>query len=366
MRIVLLHFQALEKYPPILNFIRDLEREGIEKVTVLSTNAANNWFKSAISIFRWGTIGSSKWTRYTTYIIFNLFALCYLLIKRPNKVVYYETLSCWPVYWYKKIRSNTKVFIHFHEYTSDEEKNWSSAYYKNLLVKEAYLLQEAYWVSHTNEDRMRLFLQDYPFLQDRQCHVFPNYPPADWSARAQKIRKQRTNSDSIKLVYVGALGLQTTYIQELAEWIQEQNGKYSLDIYTDIIEQEVFYFLQNLNSSFIQLKAAIPYFNLPEVLAQYDIGVVFYKGHIPNYIYNVPNKVMEYLDCGLQVICSTELKSCLEFKKRHILETIHMINFKNINTIKTVHPNFNTLNCNHILPVYSDLLKKLKNDAGKA
>jgi glycosyltransferase involved in cell wall biosynthesis len=364
MSIVVLHFQALEKYPPILNFIRDLEREEIEKVSVLSTNNSNNWFKSSISIFRWGTIGSSKWIRYATYIIFNLFALCYLLIKRPTKVVYYETLSCWSVYWYKKIRSNTKVFIHFHEYTSEEEKNRSSAYYKNLLVKEIYLLQQADWVSHTNEDRMRLFRLDYPFLRDRQCHVFPNYPPADWSARAQNLRKQLPNSDSIKLVYVGALGMQTTYIQELAEWIQEQRGKYSLDIYTDNIEQEVKGFLLNLNSSYINLKAAITYFDLPEVLAHYDIGVVLYKGHIPNYVYNVPNKVMEYLACGLQVICSIELKSCLEFKKRHILEAIHMINFKNINTIKTVHPNFETINYNYIFQEYLDLLNKLKNNAG--
>ena len=360
MRIVLLHFQPLEKYPPILNLIRDLEREGIKKVSVLSTNTANNWFKSSISIFRWGNLGSSKCSRYITYIIFNLFALCYLLIKRPSKVVYYETLSCWSVYWYKKIHSKVKLFIHFHEYTSEQEKNWSSAYYKNLLIKETYLLQKADWVSHTNEDRLRLFRQDYPFLQSAQCHIFPNYPPADWTLRAQQIRTNRVASDIIKLVYVGALGLQTTYIKELAEWIQEQRGKYSFDIYTDNIEQEVTEFLQDINSSFIQLKAAIPYFDLPEVLAQYDIGVVLYKGNIPNYIYNVPNKVMEYLACGLQVICTIELKSCFEFKKKNRLDTLYMIDFKNFNTLATIEINCNALNYNYRLTVHSELLKKLE------
>lgn len=340
MSIVIVHFQPLEKYPPILNLIRDLEREEIEKVSILSTNTSNNWFKSSIVIHRWGTIGSSKLTRYATYIIFNLFALCYLLIKRPTKVIYYETLSCWSVYWYKKIRSNSKVFIHFHEYTSYEEKKKSSAYYKNLLVKETYLLQQADWVSHTNEDRMRLFRLDYPFLQDKQCHIFPNYPPSEWSARAQKIRKQRTNSDSIKLVYVGALGLQTTYIQELAEWIKEQHGKYNLDIYTDNIEQEVNEFLQNLDSAYIQLKAAIPYFELPEVLAHYDIGVVLYKGHIPNYVFNVPNKVMEYLACGLSVIYSKELITTSLFHEKFALTQMIAIDFKKIkNSIFAVSVN---------------------------
>ena len=343
MRIVILHFQPLEKYPPILNLIRDLERDEIEKVSVLSTNTSNNWFTSPLVLHRWGQIGSSKWARYATYIIYNLFALCYLLIKRPTKVVYYETLSCWPVYWYKKIRSNSKVFIHFHEYTSCEEKNSSSAYYKNLLVKEIYLLQKADWVSHTNDDRMRLFRKDYPFLHDKQCHIFPNYPPEDWTLRAQQIRSTRIPSEIIKLVYVGALGMQTTYIQELAEWIQEQHGKYSLDIYTDNIEPEVREFLQNLNSSFIQLKAAIPYFDLPEVLAQYDIGVVLYKGHIPNYVYNVPNKVMEYLLCGLHVWFPKDLKTTADFFNEQLKQDNTIPNYLRTGYLKDIKIEYSPL-----------------------
>jgi len=343
MSIVVLHFQALEKYPPILNLIRDLEREEIKEVSVLSTNTANNWFKSSIVLHRWGNLGSNKFTRYATYIIFNLFALCYLLIKRPTKVVYYETLSCWSVYWYKKIRSNTKVFIHFHEYSSDEEKNKSSAYYKNLLAKEVYLLQQAVWVSHTNDDRMRLFRQDYPFLQDEQCHIFPNYPPSDWSARAQQIRTNRAASDIIKLVYVGALGMQTTFIKELAEWIQEQNGKYSLDIYTDNIEQEVKQFLQNLNSSYINLKAAIPYFDLPEVVAQYDVGLVLYKGIYLNHIYSVPNKVMEYLLCGLDVWFPKEMKTTADFFNEQIKQEITIPNYLRTGYLKDIKIEYSPL-----------------------
>jgi hypothetical protein len=34
---------------------------------------------------------------------------------------------------------------------------------------------------------------------------------------------------------------------------------------------------------------------------------VLYKGHIPNYVYNVPNKVYEYLSCGLHVIVGAKL-----------------------------------------------------------
>lgn len=51
----------------------------------------------------------------------------------------------------------------------------------------------------------------------------------------------------------------------------------------------------------------IDYYELPKELIKYDIGLVLYKGHIPNYIYNVPNKVYEYLACGLQVWYSKDL-----------------------------------------------------------
>jgi hypothetical protein len=130
---------------------------------------------------------------------------------------------------------------------------------------------------------------------------------------------------------VGALGMHTTFIKELAEWIQEQRGKYSLDIYTDNIEPEVSAFLQNLNSSFIQLKTSIFYFDLPELLAQYDIGVVLYTGHIPNYMYNVPNKIMEYLVCGLGVVYSKELVSTSLFQEKFGLMQMKAIDFKKIN-----------------------------------
>jgi hypothetical protein len=48
-------------------------------------------------------------------------------------------------------------------------------------------------------------------------------------------------------------------------------------------------------------------------LINYDIGVTIYNGHIPNYIYNVPNKILEYLACGLNVWYSSELISTQKF-----------------------------------------------------
>ena len=59
--------------------------------------------------------------------------------------------------------------------------------------------------------------------------------------------------------------------------------------------------LAALGNEWVRFREAVNYYSLPEILGGYDIGVILYNGHIPNYIYNAPNKLFEYLDCGLDV-----------------------------------------------------------------
>jgi hypothetical protein len=358
MKIALLHFQPLELYPPVMNCIRDMEEAKVSDLKILSTHSKNNWFSAPYSIFRLGNYATSRWSRYWTYLYFNFVSFFFLCYYRPKKVLYYETYSSWPVYWYKKLFPSVYIFIHFHEYVSENEKKESSAYYKYLLKKETALLKKAIWISHTNEDRMQLFQQDYPFLSKDQCHILPNYPPADWAIRSQQIRANRKVSGFKRLVYVGALGLNSTYIREIAEWINSQKGIYTLDIYCNSVEEEIFEFFHNMNSSFISINSAIPYYELPELLATYDIGLVLYKGHIPNYVYNVPNKVYEYLVCGLQVLCSHDLISTSNFKDNYSIKKISIIDFNDLEYL----PNKNWVNDTVFEPVsliHNSLLNKL-------
>jgi hypothetical protein len=327
MKIALVHFQPLELYPPVMNCIRDMEEENVSELKIFTTHSKNNWFSATFPIFRLGNYTTSRWSRYWTYLYFNFISFFFLCFYRPEKVLYYETYSAWPVYWYKKLFPKILIFIHFHEYVSEKEKKESSVYFKYLLIKETALLKKAIWISHTNEDRMRFFQQDYPFVSKEQCHILPNYPPDDWAIRAQQIRANRQVRTVKRLVYVGALGLDTTYIQEIAEWIIEQNGAYSLDIFSNNIDKAVLNFLNNLKSPYISLYKSIPYFDLPEVLATFDIGLVLYNGHIPNYVYNVPNKVFEYLACGLEVWYSEELISTNKFKQEYDIQQLISISF---------------------------------------
>lgn len=358
MSLALLHFQPLENYPPVMNCIRDLEEEKVTEIKIFSTYSQNNWFSSSYPIYRLGNYTTSRWSRYWTFLYFNFVSFFFLCYYRPKKVLYYETYSSWPVYWYKKLFPAVLVFIHFHEYVSEKEKKESSVYFKYLLKKEANILKNANWISHTNEDRMRFFQKDYPFLSKDQCHILPNYPPADWALRAQQIRASRQVSDVKRMVYVGALGLDATYIKEIAAWIEEQNGAYTLDIYSGNIDKAVLNFLQNLKSPYISLYKSIPYFELPEQLATYDMGLVLYKGIVPNHIYSVPNKIVEYLSCGLEVWYSEELVSTNKFKQEYYIQQLISIKFTNLTSIpeKKVFAN---IDASHKIGKSSPLIPKL-------
>jgi hypothetical protein len=358
MSLALLHFQPLEHYPPVMNCIRDMEEEKVSELKIFTTHSKNNWFSSSYPIYRLGNYTSSRFSRYWTYLNFNFVSFLFLCYYRPAKVLYFETYSSWPVYWYKKLFPAVIVFIHFHEYVSEKEKKESSFYFKYLLYKETALLKKAIWISHTNEDRMRLFQQDCPFVRKEQCHILPNYPPTDWAARSQQIRANRQITTVTRMVYVGALGLDTTYIKEIAAWIEEQKGTYTLDIYSSNIDKAVLDFLYNLKPSYISIHKATPYFELPELLATYDIGLVLYKGHIPNYVYNVPNKVYEYLACGLQVLCSHDLKSTSNFKDKYSIQKISIIDFNDLKNLFNMNW-FNDTVYESVSIIHNSLLNKL-------
>jgi hypothetical protein len=326
-KIAILHYQPLEKYPPIMNFIHNLEIKNIN-CKVFTTNSQINWFNSKFNIHRFGSFSTNTVVRYWTHINYNLVTFLQLLFYKPTKIIYYETYSSLPVYWYKRLFKVTPIFIHFHEYISPVEKQDSSYYVKCLLKREAYLLKNANWISQTNKERMELFQKDYPFLSQSVCHIFPNYPPANWQNLAQTNKTDRSQTTYQKIIYIGALGMKSTYIEVFAKWIHQQKGAYYFDIFSDNMEKEVMEMIAALKSPFISIKQPINYFDLPSILANYDIGVVLYTGHIPNYVYNVPNKVFEYLVCGLDVWYSKDLISTAKFQQDNKIENLKAVCFK--------------------------------------
>lgn len=331
-KVAVLHFQPLERYPPVMNDIRDFKTMPNSKLSVFSTSNHDNWFnEEGVKIYRYGKPSTqNRFIRYSIYVFFNLLVCIKLLLLRPSHIIAYETLSVFPAFVIHKIYPDTKIHIHLHEYTSKEEIDASSKYYKWLIKLERKIISQKYcWVSHTNKDRNRLYLKDNPEIDEKKMLVFPNYPPASWYENAVKNKSLKINSSHIKLVHVGALSLDTTYLLEMVDWVISKNGVYHLDFYLSNIDQKTVNYLDNIVATyeFIKIYPTVKYYELPDILKNYDIGLVLYKGCIPNYVYNVPNKVLEYLACGLDVWYSDKLKSTKIFVEANGIDRCYELNF---------------------------------------
>lgn len=305
-KIAIIHFSPLELYPPVQNFLNLIADQGDKKNLLVFTTAANNsqldTFLSPaanISIIRigrsGGQIGSLK--RYFNYMHFYSVCLLKLIITRPKKVLYYETISSYPAYLYKKI-FNTKahILVHYHEYTAPGEYTLGMKLTRYFHHCEKWLYPKLSWISHTNEYRMQKFKEDIFPVKVCNDHIVPNYPPAAWQASFKT-----TIIMPVKIVYAGALGMDTMFTATFANWVIAQKGKVCWDIYSYNITHEAKRFINELATDFINLKPAVNYNALPEILSKYDVGVILYNGHILNYVYNQPNKLFEYLSCGLDV-----------------------------------------------------------------
>lgn len=334
-KVAIIHYQPLEKYPPVMNFINTIDEIDFVKSEVFTTFKKNYiWFsKKHTTIHRVSKQQTTTLGRYWGFLKFNYKCFLQLVLYKPSIIFVYETYSMFPAYIYKILAQKTKVHIHYHEYTSLQEINNSSLYYKGLHALEKKLFYTCESISHTNEDRVELFLKDYSFVKESKMIVAPNMPPSNWD-EFSKIHKKENKSGITRLVHVGALSLETMYVEKMANWVIAQKGLIALDFYTDNITDEARKFIEGLQNNHIQLHDSINYFELPKVLIHYDIGLTLYNGHIPNYVYNVPNKVLEYLACGLGVWYPNELISTQKFIEEYKINGCTGINFQIIDTLK--------------------------------
>ena len=316
--VVIIHFQPLESYPPVQNLLEFISsNHPATPVTVITTRSTNNSLgrfapgSKNIQILRLGKSGTglSALQRYWTYVLFNLGALWLLLVKRAASLLYFETLSALPAYIYKRFfAARIPLFIHYHEYVSPAEYTEGPTLVSWIHAKEKKLYPLAAWISQTNADRLERFLADEQLPAGNNNFVLPNYPPRKWNHVPAGIV-----SLPVKIVYAGALSLDTMYTEGFATWVHQQQGRLSWDIYTQNCTAEARAFIEQLQSPYIRMLNGVDYYQLASILPAYDAGVILYKGHIPNYVYNAPNKLFEYLACGLDVWFPVIMKGCLPY-----------------------------------------------------
>jgi hypothetical protein len=360
-KVAIIHFQPLEKYPPVMNFINTIDEMDFVKSEVFTTFIKNGiWFsKINTTIHRFSKQHTTSLGRYWGYLKFNFGSFFQLVVYKPSIIFVFETYSIFPAYLYKILAPKTKVHIHYHEYTSTQEIKNSSLYFKGLHALEKKLFRTCESMSHTNEDRMELFLKDYPFINPSKGIIAPNYPPSNWYDFAKSNKKGNT-SGITRLVHVGALSMETMHVEKIVEWVIAQKGLFTLDFYTDNITDDARKYIEGLQNNHIQLHDSINYFELPKVLIYYDIGLTLYNGHIPNYAFNVPNKVLEYLACGLGVWYSIELISTKKFVLKHEILGCSSIDFINPEALKMESlDNLNFFNKNRSFEILLNTPNKL-------
>ncbi len=334
-KIAILHFSPLELYPPVQNFIEVFGKtnptQSLYIFTTTSITKELDKFTATASgtrIIRLGKSGQhiTSYQRIQTYLLFYLGSFLYLLWLQPSRVLYYETISSFPVYLYRRfINKKVAVFIHYHEYTTPGEFEKGMMLTKWFHRLEKWLYPIAKWVSHTNLFRMQMFEKDISPVTITNPQVVPNYPPKSWYQPANDMKAM-----PLKIVYAGSLSMDTMYTGSFAKWVVAQNGKVIWHIYAYNISNEAKTYLQSLQTNFIELKEGVNYRALPQILTQYQVGVILYMGHIPNYMYNAPNKLFEYLACGLDVWYPDIMTGIHAYDTNKTFPKVMPLNFNNL------------------------------------
>lgn len=309
-KIAIIHYLPIENYPPVIN---NLEIFGDYKIDyfLLTTYFNDSKYIKYLSrnIFRFNFKSSKFYFIYASYIIFNIFGFIILSIKRPNIILYYDTLSVFPALLYKKLKPRTKVYSHQHEYVSAEEIKKSKVYYKFLNWFERKNIHLIDLISHTNQDRIREYLKDNSNYSISKVFEWPNYPPKSWI-----MNRKMKNFQSLSFIYVGSLSVDNSYLSDFLDWFVIHENL-NIDFFSqNATENTIKKILDTKNCS---LKGTIEYSSLKDTLPKYDVGLVLYKPHIPNVKFCISNKVFEYLVCGLDVWCPKDIVTTYEWAKKN-------------------------------------------------
>lgn len=314
----------MELFPPVMNMARFLALNLGEhtEIAIYTTSAGPKFpvFTTPdlrnVRIYREGGAASGRaWpVRVARYVWFHLFGFIHCLWNRPAHIIYLDSISALvPVLLNAVFRGKVPLYIHYHEYMSPQDYSISSSLnYIHRMEKQVY--DSAKWVSHTNMDRMRLFLADIGKQSGgRQFRIMPNYPPRSWAGEHRKHAFQP--GKVLRLVYSGAVDLNTMFLREVITWVDRQNGKCELSILSNQNTKEISRYLEQHQIRHVFLHDPVPYHKLPEVLKLNDVGLILYTDYYVNFVYNAPNKLFEYLSVGLDVWYPITMKGIHEYRQ---------------------------------------------------
>ncbi|MEI7702702.1 MAG: hypothetical protein WCK86_23100 [Planctomycetia bacterium] len=308
MRVTVVHWFPLEQFPPAQNLLRFLAGQEQVSVSCLSTKNDRGYpdfFVDGCAMSRRAFPNSrmGKLRRLWLFLSFPIWVFLKLRRLKPEVVLYLEPHSAPGVFLYSVLHPRCRIFIHYHEYRElshyRERGNLVARVARRL--EQHWLYRRAEWISHTNSDRVDLFLQDVPGVAPEKMRVLPNYPPANWLGK--HAAAWPGEGKPLRLFYAGAASFRDTWIREVCEWVLTQDAaEVTLDLMINNSDRETRDWLESIRCDQIGVNTiGIDYTQLPDLLSNFHVGLILYRGTTRNYVYNAPNKLFETLVCGLDV-----------------------------------------------------------------
>ena len=337
-KIAVIHWLPLEYYPPAINLLDYLSNNSKARYFVFSSDNPKGrkpYLNDVIPTVRYPfpLTQENIIFRLWKYLFFNIGVLFRLIILKPEKILYFEPHSGGVVYWYCKFfKANPALLIHYHEYyePTQFEMRGMRLVRRYHQYERKFLYAKASWISQTNEKRAELFLRDCPEVDTKVMKVMPNYPPRSWQSLA---KQQPMKTQSIKCVYLGSVALKDTYIREFCDWMINQGHRITFDIYSYNIPEDTVEYLNNMKGKSIRLfNLGVTYHEIPNVMGRYQIGLILHKGDTLNYIHNAPNKLFEYLACGLDVWFPNEMQGVYPYERNDAFPKVISIDFTKMNS----------------------------------
>jgi glycosyltransferase involved in cell wall biosynthesis len=153
-------------------------------------------------------------------------------------------------------------------------------------------------IFHAEPNRLAYFKQHYDAGETPQ-YVLENFP-----AFIEKIPSRPEPEKEVRVIYLGGLG-EDRFTFEIMEAFSKMPDHIKLDIVGSgrpAFVADVNSRLSDLDAPNVRLLPAVPYRDIPKLLAHYHIGIALYRNTNLNNYYCAPNKVYDYIMNGIPVI----------------------------------------------------------------
>ena len=340
-RLAVVHWFPLELYPPATNLLTYFASQScwdVMAITCADDRGQPEFQCPGAAIHRWMFPGRSynRLRRWVAYFGFPVFALLKLIWHRPKVLLYIEPHSAFPAFVYCLLARRCRLFIHYHEYRDPKEYLQAGMRLVRFYnwIEKRLLYRRAEWISHTNDDRRRMFQGDHPDIDAAKLRILPNYPPVNWT-NFETLAWQAGATRPLKLVYVGSLSVRDTFIKELVEWVKTDLTQLcELDVYSFNHSPEIKELFTAIECNRIRFHShGVRYDQLPALLCKFHVGLILYKANTRNYVYNASNKLFEYLAVGLDVWYPKQMLGVKPYARQDKAPRVWELDFADLGSI---------------------------------